>query len=96
MNQYHFHLKCGGHSESYYYVAQNRQTALDACEQMLKKDCAKKGVIPLGFAIDYEDLQIIQANYCHKMEYFQQVDAITSHVIMNYMVFIKKITKELI
>jgi hypothetical protein len=59
MKQYHFHLKCGGHEESYYYVAQNRKTALDACEQMLKEDCAKKGVIPLGFSIEYEDLQII-------------------------------------
>ena len=59
MKQYHFHLRCGGHEESYYYVAQNRATALDACHEMLKEDCAKKGVIPLGYYIEFEDVQYI-------------------------------------
>ena len=52
-------MRCGGHEESYYYVAQNRQTALDACHEMLKEDCAKKGVIPIGYSVEYENVQYI-------------------------------------
>jgi len=56
MQQYHFRLKAGNFSNSYYITDSNRDRAFDSAQWEFFKDCEDKGFVAMSCLLEFEEV----------------------------------------
>ncbi len=56
MRQYHFRLKAGNFSNSYYITDSSRDRAFDSAQWEFFKDCEDKGFVAMSCLLEFEEV----------------------------------------
>ena len=56
MRQYHFRLKAGNFSNSYFITDSNRDRAFDSAQWEFFKDCEDKGFVAMSCLLEFEEV----------------------------------------
>ena len=59
MKQYHFKLKAGNYSNSYYITDSNRDRAFDSAQWEFFKDCEALGFVAMSCLLEFEEVNEI-------------------------------------
>jgi hypothetical protein len=59
VKQYHFRLKAGNFSNSYYITDSNRDRAFDSAQWEFFKDCEAKGFVVMNCLLELEEVNAI-------------------------------------
>jgi hypothetical protein len=59
MKQYHFRLKAGNYSNSYYITDSNRDRAFDSAQWEFFKDCEAQGFVAMSCLLEFEEVNEI-------------------------------------
>ena len=59
MRQYHFRLKAGNFSNSYFITDSNRDRAFDSAQWEFFKDCETQGFVAMSCLLEFEEVNEI-------------------------------------
>ena len=59
MKQYHFRLKAGNFSNSYFITDSNRDRAFDSAQWEFFKDCEAQGFVAMSCLLEFEEVNEI-------------------------------------